>query len=516
MFCQMREWQAVAKLHAPAVSRLLAPAAIGVISLTALGAVLRFAGIGAQGFWFDEGNTALLVHLSPGKMLGLIPQSESTPPLYYCIAWVWARLFGFGEAALRSLSALAGVATIPIAYGIGAKLISRRAGLVAAALTACNPLLIWYSQEARSYALLVALVATSLLAFAFALERPTPRALALWTLACALALATHYYAVLVIVPEALWLALAHRGRRPVQIAFAAVGLCGLALIPLALSQNGTGNSDWIAPIPLGSRLAQVIPQFLIGFQAPAQAVLEPVAAALAALGLGLVAFRSERLAQRRALALGALALTGLALNLALIVGGVDDLITRNVIALWVPAALAVAAGLGARRAGLVGIAAAAALCTIGVVAAVGVATDTSFQRPDWRLVARALGPQAPAGSPGRAILIQRYQDLLPLSLDLRGLRRMGRAGATVSQLDVIAISAPRVPLCWWGAACNLSASAIQSSYPLSGFRVAWRRRERQFTILQMDAAQPVHLTRAAVSRALTTTRLRRDDLLVQS
>jgi mannosyltransferase len=486
-----------------------------VFALTALGAVLRFAGIGHQGFWFDEGNTALLVHLSPGKMLGLIPQSESTPPLYFVVAWVWARLVGYGEAGLRSLSALAGVATIPVVYGAAAKLISRRAGLIAAAITACNPLLIWYSQEARSYALLVLLSAVSLLAFAYALERPTPRSLAWWAVACAAALATHYYAVLVIVPEAIWLLAAHWYRRSVQLAFGAVALCGLALIPLAISQNGTGNASWIAPIPLRLRLGQVIPQFLIGFQAPAQAVLEPLAAAMALIGLVLLALRSDAPARHRALALGVVAVAGLVLNLALIAGGVDDLITRNVIALWVPAALLVAGGLGARRAGLVGVAATTVLCATGIAAAVGVATDRSFQRPDWRAVARVLGVQPPAGSPGRAILIQHYRDLLPLSLNMPGLKFIGPPGAEVNQLDVISINAPRVPLCWWGAACNLSPSAMQSSYPIRGFHVQWRRRELQFTILQMDALRPVHLTRGEVSRVLTTTSLRRDDLLVQ-
>ena len=91
---------------------LRSPAAAAVAALTALAAVLRFTRIGHQGFWFDEANTALLVHFSPGKMLGLIPQTESTPPLYYCVAWIWARIFGYGEAALRSLSALAGVLLI--------------------------------------------------------------------------------------------------------------------------------------------------------------------------------------------------------------------------------------------------------------------------------------------------------------------------------------------------------------------------------------------------------------------
>ena len=102
-----------------------------------------------------------LVHHSPGQMLGLLPRTELTPPFYYCVAWVWARVFGFGEAGLRSLSALAGVATVPAAYAAARTLISRRAGWVAAALVACNPLLIWYSQEARSYAVLVLLATLS-------------------------------------------------------------------------------------------------------------------------------------------------------------------------------------------------------------------------------------------------------------------------------------------------------------------------------------------------------------------
>ena len=90
-------------------------------------------------------------------MLGLIPQTESTPPLYYGIAWVWARVFGYAEAGLRSLSAVCGVLLVPVAYGAGRKLISPRAGLIAAALTAFNPFLIWYSQEARSYELVALL-----------------------------------------------------------------------------------------------------------------------------------------------------------------------------------------------------------------------------------------------------------------------------------------------------------------------------------------------------------------------
>jgi mannosyltransferase len=490
--------------------------ASAVAALTVLAAGLRFAGLGHQGFWFDEGNTVLLVHLSPGKMVGLIPQSESTPPLYYCVAWLWARLFGYGEAGLRSLSALAGVATVPVAYAAARKLVSPRVGVVAAALTACNPLLIWYSQEARSYSLLVLLTALALLAFAYALQRPTSRTLTAWVTASALALATHYYAALAFVPEAAWLLVAHRRRRSVQVAVGAVALCGLALVPLALSQNRTGNNSWIASAPFGERLGQVFPQFVIGTGAPAYHVLEPLAAAMVAVGAVLLLARSETAQGRRSLLVGALALGGLALNLLLVAVGIDDLITRNVIALWLLAAIAVSGGFGARHAGAIGVGAALVLCATGVAAAVGVATDRTLERPDWRAAARVLGAQPAAGAPARAILLQRYRDRLPLSLYMPQLRFWrGDARERIDQLDVVAVSAPQERLCWWGAACNLIPSRVQGSYAIPGFHETWTRRALQFTIVRLVSRRPVSLDRSEIARALTATRLPHDALLLQ-
>ena len=131
-------------------------------ALTAVGAALRFSTLHVQSFWLDEAVTHGLVTRSLSSMLSAIPHSESTPPLYYVVAWVWARLFGAGESGLRSFSAVCGTATIVILALIARRLGGTRAGLVAAALAAANPLLIWYSQEARAYALLVALCALTL------------------------------------------------------------------------------------------------------------------------------------------------------------------------------------------------------------------------------------------------------------------------------------------------------------------------------------------------------------------
>ncbi len=485
-----------------------------------LAAVIRFFHIGHQGFWFDEANTSADLQYSPGKMLGLLPQNETTPPLFYVVGWVWGRVFGFTEAPLRALPALCGVATVPVIYLAGKRLISKRAGLIAAALTACNPFLVWYSQEARPYEMLVLFAAGSLLAFSYARERAGPATMAAWAIVSGLAIATHYYAIVIVVPEALWLLALYWPRRSTLIAIGAVGVLGLALLPLAIAQNHTGNASWIAPIPLLPRLGAIVPQFLVGFQAPVYEVLLRSAEVIVVLALLLLAFRSDPVERRAALGIGAIALGGFLLNLLMIAAGIDDLITRNIIALWLPAALFVAGGLGARRAGLLGGAGTVVICVIGIVAVIGVAQDRSFQRPDWRGPARVLGAR-PAPDVTRAILVQHYHYLLPMSQYVHGLKAWPHHDHTpygsirVSELDIISIAAPRVALCWWGAACNLTPSTMQSSYSVPGFHKLWIRHAYQFTVMRLVAPHPVQLTPQMVSDALRKTTLPRDELLYQ-
>ncbi len=154
-----------------------------------------------------------LLRLDFDDLLRTIPESEATPYLYYVLAWPWTRLFGFGEVGLRSLSALAGAAIVPVAYGAGAVLVSRRTGLVAAALVSVHPFLVWYAQEARAYSLFALLAAVRLLFFGHALRAGGRWAFVGWALASSLALATHYFAVFLIVPEAVWLLLRSPARR---------------------------------------------------------------------------------------------------------------------------------------------------------------------------------------------------------------------------------------------------------------------------------------------------------------
>lgn len=467
---------------------------VPIVLLTALGALLRFYAIGRQGFWYDESYTALLVGRGPGEMLRLIPQLESTPPLYYCIAWIWARIFGFGPAGLKSLSAVCGTLAIPVAYAAARKLLpSQRAAVIVAALTACNPLLIWYSQEARAYSMLVLVSALTLLAFAYARERPRPLAVALWAIACSLALLTHYYAVIVIVPQAAWLVYEHRHTRAIYAGIAGIVAVAGALTPLAIAQNGTHSNSWIGHSSYLLRLEQVLPLFLLGPETHIRVLLKFLGYAMVAVGIALLIWRSRRRERQGALLPGGLALAGFLLSAIL---GHNTLLARNLLPIWLPAAIFVAAGLGAARARFIGIGASVVLCAIGFTAVISVDTTYAFQRPNWQLVANALGPWPASGQSrgdGRIVIVQDNPGLLPLGTYMKDLRYIKQPTVRrIVEIDVVA-ALPHKGLggfCWWGSECNLVPSRLNRRYRVPGFRVVARSRVRDFGMLVMRASKP--------------------------
>jgi hypothetical protein len=63
---------------------------IALAGLIALAALLRFATLDLQSFWYDEAVTVGLVRRGFGDMLRHIADGESTPPLYYVLAWCWS------------------------------------------------------------------------------------------------------------------------------------------------------------------------------------------------------------------------------------------------------------------------------------------------------------------------------------------------------------------------------------------------------------------------------------------
>jgi 4-amino-4-deoxy-L-arabinose transferase-like glycosyltransferase len=360
---------------------------------------MRFASIDVQSFHHDEVITAMRVLPgSFGDMLHAVKASESNPPLYYVLAWGWAKAFGSDEVGLRSLSALFGTATVPLAYCIGAELAHRRAGLIAAALVAVSPMLIWYSQEARSYALLVFLCAASLLFFVRALRTRSGRDLALWALASALALSSHYFAVFAVGIEAAWLLVALRARRRLVFpAVIAVALAGLALVPLISAQVNPTHIGWIEESLLSTRFLETGVSFLVG--ETGHVIAEPPRERYAILPLALIGFalllvaargtRRERRGALLGLTLGSGVAT-LALLAALL--GKDYVVERNLLPALMPLAVAAAIGFGVDRARRLGLLAAIALCSYWIAFGVYVTRTPNLQRPDFRAITDELGP----------------------------------------------------------------------------------------------------------------------------
>jgi hypothetical protein len=234
-------------------------------ALVLLAALLRLATLTEQSFWYDESFMPVhVLHTGLGATLKAVVHSENTPPLWYLLAFLDVRLFGDGALALRLPSALAGIATVPVVWAIGNELSGRRAALIGAAVVAVDPLFLWYSQEARAYALFVLFAALAMFCFVRLLDAPSGKRAAWFALSGALALLTHYFAVFLLIPMVLLLLRERSARRAALPAAGALVLVGLALLPLISAQGGHGT-QWIGRWALSSRL-QAIPQyFLTGY-----------------------------------------------------------------------------------------------------------------------------------------------------------------------------------------------------------------------------------------------------------
>jgi mannosyltransferase len=449
-------------------------------AIVVLAAVLRFATLRTQSVWFDEAATWDLVRRPFGEMLRRIPDGESNPPLFYVLEWGWTRAFGDGEAGLRSLSALAGLLTVPVAYAIGQRAAARaggaapaRAGLAAAVLVAVNPLLVWFSQEARSYALATLLSAVALLLFQRALEDRRDRVLAGWAVVCALALATHYFTAFVLAPQALWLLWRHPHRRGALAAVGAVAAAGLALLPLLLAQ--AGNPYDIAGTSLALRLVQLPKQLLLGYRGPLALPLGLLGAALVAGGAWLLLRCTPRPARQRALLLAAIGGVAVALPLLAASVGADYLNTRNLLPALIPLLAALAVGCGASTLQRTGRSLLIALCALSLAVVIAVAGDARYQRQDWRGLARALGTL----DGRRALVISPANGELALRYYRPALRTMAAEGANVRELDVVAVAGLRDP----GAEPELPPQA-GTSLGVEGFRSGRRAATGTYELLR--------------------------------
>jgi Dolichyl-phosphate-mannose-protein mannosyltransferase len=202
---------------------------------TVVGAALRFHLLGAKNLWLDEGVSVWLASIPWSRFVHtMVSSPELNMVLYYTMLRGWLHL-GQTEFAIRSLSALFGIASIPAIYKLGQRLFTTQAGLVAAALLAVHSFHIRYSQEARAYSLEVFLLLLSTFFFLQITEAPSRRGYWLaYILLSGAAVYCHFFAVLVVLAH--WAAIG-RGRLRAIGMKAIVSIAsgfGLLLTPFAI------------------------------------------------------------------------------------------------------------------------------------------------------------------------------------------------------------------------------------------------------------------------------------------
>lgn len=450
------------------------------------GATVRFATLGVQSIWTDEGLTAAYVHGSVGHLLITLPTVDANPPLFYLLEWVFARIFGQGDVGLRVLPGLAGTLTLPVLYAIGASVASRRAGLIAAALGAVQPMLWWYSQEARVYALFTLFSALALLAFVVALRDRSTWALALWALCGGLMFTTHYFSLLLLAPQAIWLLAAWRGaRHEVLLALAGLGVVAIALtVTFALETQAPYG---IGQLPLGPRVRVLVPELLASPSPPAT-LLWIAALTLVLAGAALALLTTASSQRRFARVLAALAAWDLVVPVLAALAGRDYIVTRNLIGTLVPLLVLVGIGFAsarAPRAGGVGVALTAGLWLGAVYAIV---TEPRLQRIDTKAAIASLGPPPVARvvfSPGTFLFtytMPRYVTRASAFMDRK---------VPVQEVDVLVPHPGRgTPPCLAGQTCQLFPTQERPGPPAAGFQLVGRQEVVPFTVLRWRAPAP--------------------------
>ena len=367
-----------------------------LVALTAAGVALRLA-VAHQSLFADELSTRyMVVDRGLADVISVVhTDAEITPPLYFAAAWLTTRI-DLTPELLRAPSLLAGAAAIPLVYLLGVRTVRHRAALVAAALTTFSPFMVYYSAEARGYAVMIALVLGSTLCLLTAAEQGRARWWAAYAACACAAVYSHYTSVFALAGQLGWLLWAHPEARRAALVATAVAVVGF--LPWVSGLKGDLESpttdilSLLQPFTLGAVRSSVV-HWAIGFPylTPGTRVAElpgvPALVALAlALGLALAgvcgaALRGRLHVPDRRVMLVIVLAASVPVGEALVSAVASNLFgTRNLAAAWPAFALCLAALLVAAGPRL-GIAAAA--LAVGAFAVGGLKMlDRDFRRPD--------------------------------------------------------------------------------------------------------------------------------------
>jgi mannosyltransferase len=325
-------------------------------AITLVGLLLRLPSFNSS-LAGDEISTYYIVagH-SLGRVLSLVySRQETTPPLYFIVAWATNGLLGHTVQSIRLVSLVTGTAAIPLTFLLGLWTVGRRAALVGATLMACSPYMIYFSTEARTYMLLLFLALLSSISLLRALDTNRP----LWWIGYAAstcgAAYSHYSVAFFLVAQLGWAFWTHPAARRALV------ICNVAAIVAFLPWVGGFRADlktpnFIPPLldPVNFHtIYSILETFWIGHPTLSVGVVPGnLAVALAAVGLalgalGLVLNRWGRHApwqiSSRAVLVLLLAVTPAAFMVLYSWLRTDILGGGNIIASWPALALAIGA-----------------------------------------------------------------------------------------------------------------------------------------------------------------------------
>lgn len=168
-----------------------------LLLLMGLVAGLGFYSIAEKSLWLDEAFSVALARLDWSEMWRVITVREANMGLYYVLLHYWVKL-GTGEFMVRSLSAITAIVSIAPVYGIGTRMFGANTGIIASLLLALNAFFIQHAQEARGYALVFLLTATSSYLLLRAIDKSSVKNWGAYAVIGALSVYAHFFAAWVI------------------------------------------------------------------------------------------------------------------------------------------------------------------------------------------------------------------------------------------------------------------------------------------------------------------------------
>lgn len=226
---------------------------IALCALIAIGAILRLWDITEYSYWIDELYSAARAMPEKDFIDVYYWGAEPHPPAHYILLWTVYNLFGYHEIVGKLTSALAGVLCIPAIYGLGKVMFSRRVGLYAASILTITPSLIYYSQEARPYELLVLFSILSSYLFFVLRDKKTLGTVILYLCASIFLINLHFFGVWVFAAQVLFVAIyTMKSVKEEEIIFyfLAFTLIGASYIPLIsqMLQAASRGGTWIPDV----------------------------------------------------------------------------------------------------------------------------------------------------------------------------------------------------------------------------------------------------------------------------